>query len=155
MTNPAEEKWLKIGEVAKRLNIAVETIRMYEREGVLLAERTATGQRLFNESDVHWIVCIRHLIKEQGLNLAGIRRLLALMPCWNLRPCTEKERKKCPAFWGAAQPCWTMKAKIPITCRAKNCRTCNVYQNASQCDNLKTLIYRLNSRKANAENQLH
>ncbi|MDZ7290863.1 MAG: MerR family transcriptional regulator [candidate division KSB1 bacterium] len=143
MTRMPEKTWLKIGQVAKRLNIAVETIRMYEREGILITEKTPTGQRVFNGSDLHWIGCIRRLIKEQGLNLEGIRRLLALMPCWEWRHCTQAERENCPAFHGAMRPCWIMKPEIPATCRADNCRTCVVYQNACQCDNLKEMIYRL------------
>ncbi|MFQ5602950.1 MAG: MerR family transcriptional regulator [bacterium] len=53
MNDKSEKKWLKIGEVARNLNIAVETIRMYERSGLLIPEKTKTGQRLFNEMDVH------------------------------------------------------------------------------------------------------
>jgi MerR family transcriptional regulator/heat shock protein HspR len=125
------------------LDIAVETIRMYEREGLLLPHKTASGQRLFNESDIHWISCIRRLIKEKGLNLEGIRRLLALIPCWELRPCSEEERKNCTAYWDETRPCWMMKADVSENCRIFNCRDCQVYQVASRCDNLKTLL-RLN-----------
>jgi len=139
--NSTNGKWYKIGEVARMQGIAVETIRMYEREGLLLVEKTPAGQRIFDRDDVHWIECIRRLIKEKGLNIEGIRRLLALLPCWNLRPCPEAERSGCPALLGAAQPCWTMKERIPEFCRAENCRTCKVYQNAIHCANLKKLMY--------------
>jgi len=144
-----EQKWYKIGEVARKLDIAVETIRMYEKEGIFLAEKTQTGQRMFNEADVIWLSCIRRLIKEQGLNLAGIRRLLALMPCWALRPCTDEERENCPAYRGAIVPCWLMKSEIPESCRAENCRVCNVYRNASKCDNLKVIFYHIKEAQNN------
>ena len=134
---------LKIGQVARKLNIAVETIRMYEREGLIVLEKTETGQRIFYEEDLHWLSCIRRLIKEEGLNIEGIRRLLALLPCWELRPCSIEERKQCPAFTGALKPCWTMKSDIPVSCRAENCRACAVYQNASNCENLKVLLYQI------------
>lgn len=142
MNKVADKAWYKIGEVAKRLNIAVETIRMYERAGIIIVEKTAAGQRVFNNDDLQWLRCIRSLIKEQGLNIEGIRRLLAMMPCWELRPCTVAEREQCPAFLGALQPCWTMKDKIPESCRGINCRECNVYQSATHCDNLKQVIYK-------------
>ncbi len=141
MAEMTSKAWLKIGEVARQLDLAVETIRMYEREGLLLAHKTATGQRLFDESDVHWIGCIRRLIKEKGLNLEGIRRLLALIPCWELRPCSEGERKNCPAYFGGTRPCWMMKADLSENCQASDCRDCQVYQIASHCDNLKTLLH--------------
>ncbi|MFQ5583641.1 MAG: MerR family transcriptional regulator [Calditrichia bacterium] len=147
MAGSSNEIWYRIGEVARQLGIAVETIRMYERSGILLIEKTKTGQRIFNEDDIHWINCIRRLIKEQGLNLEGIRRLLALMPCWDLRPCTKEERDVCPAFDGAIKPCWTMKSEIPESCRADNCRLCNVYQGAIHCENLKKVLYGTNPQK--------
>jgi len=140
MTAAQQNGWQKIGEVAKALDIAVETIRMYEREGLLLVHKTASGQRLFNQADVHWISCIRCLIKEQGLNLQGIRRMLSLLPCWRLKPCSEAERKNCPAYIGATRPCWMMKTGLSGNCRAQDCRDCIVYQSASQCENLKSLL---------------
>ncbi|RMF56226.1 MAG: MerR family transcriptional regulator, partial [Calditrichaeota bacterium] len=69
------KQWYRIGEVARKLDIAVETIRMYEREGILLIEKTATGQRIFTNEDLNWLRCIRKLIKEERLNIEGIRRL--------------------------------------------------------------------------------
>lgn len=131
----------KIGQVAKRLDISVELIRRYESEGILIPVKTDTGHRVFYESDIHWIHCIRRLIKEQGLNIEGIRRMLALMPCWELRPCSAQEKEACPAFLGAIKPCWLLKDQIPETCRDKNCRECNVYQNVIKCENLKKVLF--------------
>ena len=136
-------KGLKIGEVARQLRIAVETIRMYEREGLILPDKTTGGQRVFSPEDVQWIHCIRRLIKQEGLNLEGIRRLLALLPCWELRPCSEAERLQCPAFLGASKPCWLIKERLPESCRMAECRKCNVYRSASRCENLKRLLYKI------------
>ena len=133
-------KLLKIGQVARELDIAVETIRMYEHSGLLIPQRTPSGQRQFTEHDVEWIKCIRQMVKELGLNLAGIRRILALVPCWELRPCSEEERTACPAYVGADKPCWMMLSEIPESCRL-DCRSCNVYQSTSHCTNMKSLIY--------------
>jgi len=142
-TSKSTGNWLKIGEVARSLDIAVETIRMYEREGILIPGKTETGQRIFNDDDVHWLGCIRKLIKEKGLNIEGIRRMLALMPCWNLRPCSDQERTACPAYHGAVAPCWMIKSQIPESCRAEDCRSCSVYQSAIMCDNLKAVLYHI------------
>lgn len=149
MNSQSESAWYKIGEVARKLDIAVETIRMYEKEGIFLPQKSTTGQRLFNDADVHWLFCIRRLIKEQGLNIAGIRRLLALMPCWALRPCSEEEREVCPAYRGSIVPCWLMKSEIPESCRAEDCRECNVYQSASRCENLKVIFYHIKEAQKN------
>ncbi len=142
------ENVLKIGRAAKQLDIAVETIRMYEREGLLIPLRTATGQRVFSEHDLHWISCIRRLIKEKGLNIEGIRRLLALMPCWDMKPCSLEDKSRCPAFMGVTQPCWTLKPDIPEVCRDADCRDCTVYRSAADCANLKALLYRLKHQES-------
>lgn len=69
---------LKIGEVAKRSNVGIETIRYYERQG-LLAEpaRRPSGYRQYDESVVSRLQFIRNA-KELGFTLAEIRELLGL-----------------------------------------------------------------------------
>lgn len=69
---------MKIGEVAKQAEVGIETIRYYEREG-LLAEpkRRPSGYRQYDESVVARLKFIRRA-KELGFTLAGIRELLGL-----------------------------------------------------------------------------
>lgn len=69
---------LKIGEVAERGGVNLQTIRYYEREG-LLAEppRQASGYRMFPETAVHRIRFIKRA-QELGFSLAEIRELLSL-----------------------------------------------------------------------------
>lgn len=141
MKHTESQQTYKIGQVARKLEISVELIRAYEHEGILLTDKTDKGQRVFTESDIRWLRCIRRLIKEHGLNIEGIRRLLALMPCWDMRGCTESERHQCPAFHRAEKPCWLMKDSIPESCRDENCRHCSVYTQAIQCENLKSVMY--------------
>jgi MerR family transcriptional regulator/heat shock protein HspR len=138
-----QQIWYKIGEVARKMDISVEMIRVYEREGILISEKTESGQRIYDDRDLHWIGCIRRLIQEQGLNIEGIRQLLALMPCWMWRPCTEDMQQHCVAFNFSSRPCWTIKDQIPEGCRAENCRTCNVYRSAIQCENLKPKLFEM------------
>jgi len=140
MANTTAKPEFKIRQVAAQLGIAVETIRMYEREGLLLLRRTASGQRLFSENEIHWIACIRRLITERGLNLEGIRRMLALLPCWQLRPCSESERNNCPAYLNATKPCWMIKSQLSGACQTLACHECNAYASAWRCDHLKELL---------------
>lgn len=142
METQKKNGWLKIGQVARKLEVSVETIRMYESAGLVLAAKSKSGQRLYNEQDFHWLSCIRKLIKEQGLNIEGIRRLLALMPCWYLKPCTEKDMEHCPIPRDASGPCWARKQELPNVCKTTNCRDCRVYQSAVECTNLKALLFR-------------
>lgn len=69
---------MKIGEVAKQSDVGIETIRYYEREG-LLAEpkRRPSGYRQYDQSVVARLQFIRRT-KELGFTLAEIRELLGL-----------------------------------------------------------------------------
>ena len=52
--------------------------RIYEDEGLLCPARTPSNIRLYSENDIRRITWIRHLTRERGVNLAGIRILFEL-----------------------------------------------------------------------------
>lgn len=69
---------LTIGKVAKASGLSVETIRYYEREGLLLPTgRSASGYRYYAESSVQRLRFIRRA-KQLGFTLVEIRNLLVL-----------------------------------------------------------------------------
>lgn len=69
---------LTIGTVAKRAGVAIDTIRYYEREGLLPEPlRRASGYRSYDETAVRRLRFIRRA-KELGFTLEEIRDLLAL-----------------------------------------------------------------------------
>jgi MerR family transcriptional regulator, heat shock protein HspR len=127
-----------IGVAAGKLNMTVHNIRLYESEGLILPYRTDTGRRLFSDLELEKIRCIRSMIKEEGLNFEGIRRLLAMVPCWKMRNCTLKERSKCPAYVDRIRPCWDIDEKClhPLP----SCRDCDVYRDLVKCEDVQALI---------------
>ncbi|MDR3765060.1 MAG: MerR family transcriptional regulator [Acidobacteriota bacterium] len=130
-------KRIKIGEVARHFNISVDLLRLYEREGLLIPLKSSKGTRYFTESDYPWIGTLLHLVRAEGLNFAGIRRLLALIPCWSLQGCDDTHKAQCHQLLSAVQPCWTDHS----CCTPEgNCYACEVYRTASQCENLKALV---------------
>jgi MerR family copper efflux transcriptional regulator len=69
---------LTIGAVAKRVGVAIDTIRFYEREGLLPEPvRRASGYRSYGESTIAQLRFIRRA-KQLGFTLEEIRELLAL-----------------------------------------------------------------------------
>ena len=54
------------------------TLRIYEDEGLLCPARTPTNIRLYSENDIRRILWIRHLTRDRGVNLAGVRTLFEL-----------------------------------------------------------------------------
>ncbi|MDP8267737.1 MAG: MerR family transcriptional regulator [Candidatus Tenebribacter davisii] len=66
-------KLLKIGEVAKQLGVHDQTIRMYERKGLIKPIRSDHNTRLFTRNDVTKITTIITLTSELGMNLSGVK----------------------------------------------------------------------------------
>src|SRR5215216_6138849 len=54
------------------------TLRIYEDEGLVCPARTPSNIRLYSDEDIRRITWIRHLTRERGANLAGIRLLFEL-----------------------------------------------------------------------------
>ena len=54
------------------------TLRIYEDEGLICPARTPTNIRLYSDEDISRLTWIRHLTRERGVNLAGIRLLFEL-----------------------------------------------------------------------------
>ena len=54
------------------------TLRIYEDEGLLCPARTPTNIRLYSDEDIRRIQWIRHLTRDRGVNLAGIKILFEL-----------------------------------------------------------------------------
>jgi MerR family copper efflux transcriptional regulator len=76
MNTPARS--LTIGTVAKRVGVAIDTIRFYEREGLLPEpERRASGYRSYGDGAIAQLRFIRRA-KQLGFTLEEIRELLAL-----------------------------------------------------------------------------
>lgn len=69
---------MKIGELAQRAQVAIDTVRYYERQGLLpVPTRHASGYRSYDASDVLRLRFVRRA-KALGFTLVEIRELLAL-----------------------------------------------------------------------------
>lgn len=134
--NPSE-RWYTPGEVAKQLNISVETLRLYEREGLIIPFRIESGHRRFNQLDMDWIAMIRRQIHEYKLNFSGLRFLLSMLPCWEVKDCCLGDNyMDCPAKQVNDKPCWNV-ADTPCRARGESCRDCKIYAMAPKVDKLK------------------
>jgi len=67
-----------ISVVAEILNIHPQTLRQYEREGLIKPSRTNGRIRLYSQSDIDNIKTVLHLTRELGVNLAGVDIILQL-----------------------------------------------------------------------------
>jgi len=88
-----------ISVAAQQVGLSARTLRIYEDEGLIRPARKAgSDQRLYNDQDLIWVRCISELIHGHSLTTTGIRRLLDLIPCWEIKHCPEDIFSRCAPF---------------------------------------------------------
>jgi MerR family transcriptional regulator, heat shock protein HspR len=65
-----------ISAVAQKYSIHPQTLRLYEREGLLTPSRTEGNTRLYSEEDLEQLETILSLTRDLGVNLAGVEIIL-------------------------------------------------------------------------------
>ena len=65
-----------ISAVAEQYAIHPQTLRLYEREGLLKPSRSDGNTRLYTEEDLERLEVILHLTRDLGVNLAGVEIIL-------------------------------------------------------------------------------
>ena len=73
---PAGKAYFMISGVAQRYNIHPQTLRLYEREGLLKPSRTDGNTRLYSQADLEQLETILTLTRDLGVNLAGVEIIL-------------------------------------------------------------------------------
>ena len=69
-------RYLLISRVAERFNIHPQTLRLYEREGLIKPARSAGNTRLYDKQTLERLETILTLTREMGVNLAGVEVIL-------------------------------------------------------------------------------
>jgi MerR family transcriptional regulator/heat shock protein HspR len=67
-----------IGVVAEMLKLHPQTLRMYEKKGLIQPSRTVGNTRMYSEEDVEEIARLVRLTRDLGVNLAGIEIILKM-----------------------------------------------------------------------------
>lgn len=70
--------YFSISAVAKMFSVHQQTIRLYEKEGLLAPKRSTGNTRMFSEEDVNKLEQIIYLTHQLGVNLAGVEQVLKL-----------------------------------------------------------------------------
>jgi MerR family transcriptional regulator/heat shock protein HspR len=72
----SQPKYVMISVVAERYSIHPQTLRMYEREGLIKPVRSSGNTRLFDEEAMRRLEIILTLTRDLGVNLAGVEVIL-------------------------------------------------------------------------------
>ena len=67
-----------ISMAAEMLGMHPQTLRKYERLGLIQPSRTIGSMRLYSREELERLRLIKHLVDELGINLAGVQRLLVV-----------------------------------------------------------------------------
>lgn len=70
------KNYYHISSVSKKYSIHPQTLRLYEREGLLKPSRSDGNTRCYTEDDLKQLELILNLIRELGVNLAGVDVIL-------------------------------------------------------------------------------
>jgi MerR family transcriptional regulator/heat shock protein HspR len=76
MSKKTGKAFYMISAVAQKYNIHPQTLRLYEREGLLKPSRTEGNTRLYSEEDLEQLETILSLTRDLGVNLAGVEIIL-------------------------------------------------------------------------------
>jgi MerR family transcriptional regulator, heat shock protein HspR len=137
ITNTAPVYTLSV--TADLSGIPVHSIRQYIDKGLIIPFKKVSSRNLFSQVDILRLNFIQKLLDEDGLNIAGIGALLALIPCWAIRQCSKEEREKCQAYFSENYPCWEASEK-GILCKNTNCRECEVYRSVENYPDVKSFL---------------
>lgn len=92
-----------IGVAARLLGVHPRTLRIYETEGLIQPAQVGK-RRLFSANDIQWINCLRSFIHDEGVSIPGLKKLLNLVPCWEVAGCPPEVHEQCRAKVDRAVP---------------------------------------------------
>ena len=89
---PSRDAYYMISAVARKYRIHPQTLRLYEREGLLKPSRTEGNTRLYSQEDLERLETILSLTRDLGVNLAGVEIIL------NMREKIEQMQREVNEF---------------------------------------------------------
>lgn len=78
MSSRYSEPLFVISVAARLVEMHPQTLRKYEREGLVAPSRTSGNLRLYSDSDIEQLRQVKYLVEHRGLNLAGVQVALEL-----------------------------------------------------------------------------
>ena len=124
---------------SKLSGIPSTSIRQYIDRGLIIPYKKETGRHLFSQEDVNRLKYLYKQLNEMGLNIVGLRALLAHIPCWAIRECSNRDRQKCQGYNSVSDPCWEASEK-GRECKNTDCRECGVYRIFENNQDIKSLL---------------
>jgi len=86
-----------IGIATKFLKVCQATLRIWEKRGLIKPARLGKN-RFYSKSDLDLLERIKDLIQKKGINIEGVKRVLQVSQCWEIKSCDPKKRDSCTVY---------------------------------------------------------
>lgn len=127
-----------IGTVAELIGEHPETLRVWERHGIIRPDRSQY-RRSYSNTDLKRLRFIKYMLNEEGLNLAGVRHLTRMYPCWYIRSCKGGAARSSKEPVNESKLCWKEPDTycLIVADKAEACSTCDMLKQCHQCSGCK------------------
>jgi DNA-binding transcriptional MerR regulator len=113
-----------IGVVSELLGVHAETIRLWEKSGVVQPPQRRSGKRFYSEKDYRRLQFI-HTLAQEGLTLRAIHYYLRLYPCWKTDDCPSSLHSSDQI--ASTKPCWQEAGTYCQVANSENpCASCQI-----------------------------
>ena len=86
-----------IGITARHMNVCQDTLRIWERKGLIKPKRLGKN-RFYSQCDIEHLKYIKDLIRGKRVNIQGVKNILSIRKCWELKECKPKDRNACLVY---------------------------------------------------------
>ncbi|HBL16965.1 MAG: hypothetical protein A2X36_00525 [Elusimicrobia bacterium GWA2_69_24] len=86
-----------IGTAARLLDVCAATLRIWEKKQLLTPVRLGKN-RFYSRRDMERLEMIKHLLQKKRLNIEGVKAVLDMDHCWEIRQCSAEDRDVCPVY---------------------------------------------------------
>lgn len=127
------------GTMAKLIGEHPETLRVWERNGLITPLREGT-HRKYSNNDFKRLAFIKHLIDQKGLNIAGVKQIIIMYPCWSRKNCEGGALNNGKVPVNSAKPCWKRKETFCLVAADKSewCSLCPYIDKCKGCSGCPT-----------------
>lgn len=97
MVYPNNQPLYTIGIAAKNLSVCQATLRLWEKKGLIHPVRMGKN-RFYSECNMERLQKIKKLLREEHINIAGVKSIINKLLCWEIKNCPSEERDVCPVY---------------------------------------------------------
>ena len=127
-----------IGVVSELLGVHPETVRLWEKAGIVNPPQRRSGKRFYSEKDYKRLQFV-HILAQEGLTVRAILYYLRLYPCWKTAVCTGCLHSSSEI--ASTKPCWQENGAYCQVANSENpCVTCNNCNESEQPQEKKSDI---------------